>query len=46
MADIAIKFAQKLAGNEKKFRDRAVRKLKAWISKKSKSNGEKMFSNP
>lgn len=31
-------FAQKLAGNEKKIRDRAVKKLKKWISLRSSSS--------
>ena len=32
---IIVNFAKKLAGNEKKFRDRAVKKLKKWIETKS-----------
>ena len=33
---IEIKFAQKLAGNEKEGRDKALRKLKKWIQLKSR----------
>ena len=40
-----IKFAQKLAGNEKEGRDKALRKLKKWIqlrsSPESSESGEK-----
>ena len=35
---ILIKFAQKLAGNEKKYRDLAMKKLRKWLSAKSHSS--------
>ncbi|XP_037086051.1 ribosomal RNA processing protein 1 homolog A-like isoform X2 [Pollicipes pollicipes] len=37
---IEIKFAQKLAGNEKEGRDRALKKLKKWINLKSDPGSE------
>ena len=34
---ILVKFAQKLAGNEKKYRDRAVKKLRKWLETRLES---------
>ncbi len=36
--NVLVKFAQKLAGNEKKFRDRAVKKLRKWLETRSQSS--------
>ena len=33
--EVVIKFAQKLAANEKKFRDRAIKKLRKWMEVRS-----------
>ena len=34
---VLVKFAQKLAGNEKKFRDRTLRKLRKFLESRSRS---------
>jgi hypothetical protein len=34
-APVEVQFAQKLAANEKVIRDRAVRKLKIWLGRRS-----------
>ena len=40
---VLIKFAQRLAGNEKKTRDVAVKKLRKWMTYRSAGKfGEKM----
>ena len=40
---VLIKFAQKLAGNEKRTRDAAVKKLRKWMTYRSTGKfGEKM----
>ena len=37
-APVEVQFAQKLAANEKTIRDRAVRKLKLWLGRRT--NGQ------
>ena len=37
--DVEMTFAQRLAGNEKKTRDRAIKKLNQWIAARSKKSG-------
>ena len=38
--NVELSFAQRLAGNEKKIRDRAVKKLKQWITARSQKSGK------
>ncbi|XP_072049300.1 LOW QUALITY PROTEIN: uncharacterized protein [Amphiura filiformis] len=37
--NVELSFAQRLAGNEKKTRDRAIKKLNQWIEARSKKSG-------
>jgi hypothetical protein len=39
-APVEVQFAQKLAANEKTVRDRAVRKLKLWLGRRSSGQAE------
>jgi len=43
MLPIEVKFAQNLAGNEKKIRFRAVKKLKKYLRAKSSSKKGKLL---
>ena len=41
--NVLANFAQKLAGNEKKTRDKAIKKLRRWISSRMTKNNGMIF---
>ncbi|CAG2204703.1 RRP1 [Mytilus edulis] len=43
-ASVEVHFAQRLASNEKKIRDRAMKKLRKWLELKSLTKKEKAFT--